>query len=172
MRVRFLSLVVVGLIASALPAFADGNESILKSANASVGKKMWFGFGLPNGTLGCAAALSNVLKRAGYKQANSAAVRFLYTQLRTTRGAKEFPLPGAGSDVTAEVLATKTKPGDVLLAFHEYPDKPNLGPHAHCGIVGPKGQIYTNDWDDGIWKLGDFQRYFYHYKHFRIVRMP
>jgi hypothetical protein len=174
MKSRNYALLLSFLFAAALflpPAQAD-TTAILTKANANVGKKMWSGYGLPNGTLGCAAALSNVLNQAGYKQPHSAAVRYVYKQLRTVPGAKEFKLPGDGAATTAEVLAARTKPGDVLLAFNELPDKPNLGPHAHCGIVGPEGQIFTNDWNDGIWKLAEFQRYFYHYKHFYIFRLP
>jgi hypothetical protein len=157
---------------SAYGSAVCANEAILKAAQSDVGKKMWAGYGLPNGTLGCAAALSNVLNQAGYKPPHSAAVRFVYKQLRTIHGATEFKLAGDGAATTAEVLAKQTKPGDVLLAFNETPDRPNLGPHAHCGIIGPGGQIYTNDWNDGIWKLAEFQRYFYHYKYFYIFRLP
>lgn len=74
---------------------------------------MWKGYGLSSGKLGCAAAVSNVLNAAGYKQAKSAGVRVLYTQLRTTRGAKEFSLPGTGKSTTASILAAATKPGTI-----------------------------------------------------------
>jgi hypothetical protein len=167
----FLSVIVIASL-QVQPAGAERNAEILQVAGNNTGKKMWYGYGLSSGLLGCAAALSNVLNKAGYKQAKSAAVRTLYQQLRTTRGAKDFTLAGTGKDVTAAVLAASTKPGDVLLAFRESPDKANLGPDAHCGIVGPNGDIYTNDWNDGIWKLSNFQKYFYYYKHFRIVRLP
>lgn len=159
-------------VANSQSAIATGNEALLKAAQADVGKKMWSGYGLPNGKLGCAAALSNVLKQAGYKQAHSAVVRMVYNQLGTISGVKQFKLPGGGDATTAEVLAQRAKPGDVLLAFSEPPTKANLGPNAHCGIVGPDGQIYTNDWNDGIWKLSEFQRYFYWYKHLYIFRLP
>jgi hypothetical protein len=114
----------------------------------------------------------SVLKQAGFPQAHSAAVVQLYNQLRTIHGTSDFKLTRGGDATTADVLAKQAKPGHVLLAFNEPPNKPNLGTHAHCGIVGPDGQIFTNDWTDGIWKLAEFQWYFYWYKHLYIIRLP
>jgi hypothetical protein len=42
------------LLLSSAPAFGDANAKITKCAQADVGKKMWSGYGLSNGTLGCA----------------------------------------------------------------------------------------------------------------------
>lgn len=86
------------------PARAEGNTKILQTAQNCAGKTMWSGYGLSSGRLGCAAALSNVLNQAGYKQARSAGVRVLYQQLRTTRGAKDFVLPGDGKTNTASAF--------------------------------------------------------------------
>lgn len=166
-----IALFVFAYSAIAAPSPAPRN-AIWSAAEASVGKKMWFGYGLPDGTLGCAAALCNVLNKAGCKQAHSAGVRIVYSQLKKMPGVKHFKLKGEGSDLTANVLASQTQPGDVLLAFNNPPPAPNTGSHAHCGIIGPGGQIYTNDWNDGIWKLAEYQRYFSHYKHVYIFRIP
>jgi hypothetical protein len=79
-RYAAATLIVCCLLGSA-PTCASATKTvaseIFASANQSVGKKMWFGYGLPNGTLGCAAALCNVLKQGGVNSAHSVYVRVL-----------------------------------------------------------------------------------------------
>lgn len=63
-------------------------QNLLHTATACCGKKMWSGFGLATGKLGCAAALSNVINKAGLKCKGSAYNQNQVTKAcRTTSGA-------------------------------------------------------------------------------------
>ncbi|MGH9551124.1 MAG: hypothetical protein ACRD3W_17200, partial [Terriglobales bacterium] len=128
-------------------------ELIFHAAHSSVGRKMWAGYGLPNGKLGCSAALCNVLKKAGVKSAHSATVTIARKQLLDSGVATEIVVRnGEGKEIDDEKLKKLAHPGDVLMAFMHPPSKPNGGPDAHCGIMGPGTDNFTNDWNDGIWK--------------------
>jgi hypothetical protein len=63
---------------------------IVAEARSCVGKKMWTGYGLSTGYLGCAAAISNVLKKAGCTAGHSAAVTQLRNQLIASRCTREI----------------------------------------------------------------------------------
>jgi len=52
----------------------------------------------------------------------------------------------------------------------EPPTKLNGGPNAHCGIMGANATVYTNDWNDGIWKNDRYEQYFYYFKDIRLIR--
>jgi hypothetical protein len=63
-------------------------------------------------------------------------------------------------------------PGDVVLAFKLPPDKNyNGGADAHCGILADGGDIYTNDWMDGIWKKVNIHLMFDYYPYVRLLRL-
>lgn len=149
------------------------NESIYKAAASCQGKKMWTGYGLSEGTLGCAAALSNVLKIAGITDAHSAAVVPLRSQLlHGSHEVLELKLKnGELKPIDNELILNLAHPGDILLAFSEPPNKPNLGGHAHCGIMSFGLFVFTNDWNDGIWKRVDIHSMFDGYSYIRLIRI-
>lgn len=152
----------------------SANQKILLSANESIGKKMWFGFGLPNGKLGCAAALSNVLKKAGYPMVKSAAVVIVRRQLlnNATLGAKETAVKHSKDyGVDLKKLLEVSQPGDLIFGYMTTPDKPNMGPDAHCGVVAENGEVFANDWNDGIWKRAEAERFFGFYPHIYVMRI-
>ena len=92
-------------------------------------------------------------------------------QLLSTRKFKEIVLRnGEGSEIDEEKLKSNGKPGDVVLAFMRPPDRDNSGPNAHCGILGEQSNIYTNDWNDGVWKQLNIQIMFDHYPYISLVR--
>src|ERR1039457_3992535 len=80
---KYWWLLAISLITSvaATAAPTEAGKKITAAAQLFAGKQMWKGYGLPNGTLGCAAALSNVLKAAGVSCAHSAAVVQVRRQL-------------------------------------------------------------------------------------------
>lgn len=150
------------------------DQQILQTSKTSVGKEMWHGYGLPNGKLGCAAAVSNVLKNAGVRGVSSAAVVFIRRQIlnHPRYSAQEFCIKKAGPEgVDTRAFQAVSRPGDVLLAFMEPPTKPNLGTSAHCGIVGKDGNVYTNDWNDGIWKYAPIEQYFSYFPYIYVIRL-
>ncbi len=152
---------------------ASTAQKILKAADSSVGRKMWFGYGLPSGQLGCAAALSNVLKAAGITRGRSATVVVVRRQLLAgAKGVREIEIKSKPGDIDDAQLAKLAKPGDILMAYMAPPPSLNGGPNAHCGIIGESGTVYTNDWNDGIWKHSDIHRYFDFYPHIRVIRLP
>lgn len=173
---RHLNVPAVLSFLLVLPAAAEAenlNQKIADAARKSTGKKMWYGYGLRTGFLGCSAAVCNVLESAGIKRAHSAAVSIMRNQLlRSPPSCEEFILKdGTDSDINDEVLLKFSKPGDILVAFVESPSKPNLGGNAHCGIMGDTTTVYTNDWNDGIWKEVNIHRMFDYYSHVRLLRL-
>lgn len=142
-------------------------------AKASLGKEMWKGYGLPNGTLGCAAALCNVLKKAGIERVSSPIVTAMRRQLLTTKvGCTERIIRnGEGQEIDDAILLKECRPGDILLAFSEPPNKLNGGANAHCGIMGQGTHIYTNNWNDGIWTDVEIHQMFDYYPYIRLLRL-
>jgi hypothetical protein len=109
-------------------------EQLFLKAKQCVGKEMWKpGYGLAKGTLGCAAALCNVLKEAGNGSAHSAMVTVIRRQLLAPPNlCQEFVIRnGEGKSIDNAVLLKNSQPGDILLAFMEAPTKVNGGPNAH-----------------------------------------
>jgi hypothetical protein len=157
------------------PAVSETSSSqrIFATASESVGKKMWYGFGLPSGKLGCAAALSNVLNKSGIAVAHSAAVVVVRRQLLkssfsvTETGVKSSKDYG----VDIKKLQAASEPGDLIFGYMTTPDKPNLGPDAHCGVIAGKGEVFANDWNDGIWKRVEADRFFAWYPHIYVMRV-
>lgn len=164
---------VSGITSSAVDADSKHAKNILAAAQHSVGKEMWKGFGLSNGGLGCAASLSNVLKKAGLSYTYSPvtkAVRqkLLLGPIKTS----EFVVKSGGEKpIDDSILASVARPGDVLVAFMDPLPGGNIGPKAHCGIIGPNGTVFTNDWNDGIWKHASIHTYFDSYRHIRVIRL-
>lgn len=150
-----------------------GNEIILSAANSAVGKRMWSGFGLPNGKLGCAAALSNVLKNAGYPVAKSAAVVVVRRQLlKSPLKVSEVALKHSKElGVDPKIFSGVSQPGDLIFGYMSLPNKPNMGADAHCGVVGENGYVYANDWNDGIWKRAKPDQFFGFYPHIYVIRI-
>jgi hypothetical protein len=144
--------------------------NIYESAVQCLGKEMWGGYGLSAGTLGCAAALSNVLNRAGYKPAHSATVTVLRKQLLAISGVREIVVKHVIEPLDLENLRLTAKRGDVLMAFMEPPTRLNGGPNAHCGIMGDECRVYTNNWNTGIWCVAPYETFFYYYKDVRLLR--
>jgi len=62
------------------------------------------------------------------------------------------------------------KPGDLIFGYTQPPEKTNMGPDAHCGVFAGAGQVYANDWTDGIWKRDVVDRFFAWYKYVYVVR--
>lgn len=145
----------------------------LKAAHDCLGKKMWSGYGLTSGKLGCAAALGNVLKLAGLPYRGSAAVVSLRQQiLNGPLEVREIPVKqSAEYGVDPQKLRQVSRPGDLIFGYKENPGKPNLGADAHCGVVADSGRVYANDWNDGIWKCDVADRFFAWYPHVYVMRM-
>ncbi len=164
------------LIAAFAPCTAHGMPSAQKLAQVarqSLGAEMWHGYGLTKGTLGCSAAICNVLKKAGDSSLHTPVVTVLRRQLITAKGCKELVVRnGEGKEIEDKVLLKLCKPGDILVAFKESPSKLNGGPNAHCGIMGQGTQIYTNNWMDGIWTEVEIHQKFDYYPYVRLLRLP
>lgn len=151
----------------------SGENKFFREAARSIGNQMWQGYGLKNGYYGCAAAVCNVLKNAGHGGGDSAAVAIMRKQLLNAKGVHEFVVKEGGYEaIDDKKLIALARPGDVLVAFLEKPDLPNTGPNAHCGIMGSGTRVFTNDWNDGIWKEGDIHQFFDSYKYVRLIRLP
>ncbi|MDZ4838275.1 MAG: hypothetical protein SGJ27_31210 [Candidatus Melainabacteria bacterium] len=148
-------------------------KDILTAARASVGKEMWKGFGLGNGSLGCAASVSNVLKKAGVSYAYSPVTKSVRQKLLAGPiKTSEFVVKSGGEKpINDDTLSSVAKPGDVLVAFMDPLPGGNIGPKAHCGIIGPDNTVFTNDWNDGIWKHASIHTYFDSYRHIRFIRL-
>ena len=161
------------LYPAALAQVEGGNSKILSAADSAVGKKMWSGFGLSSGKLGCAAALSNVLKNAGYPAAKSAAVVIVRNQLLKSRLRVKETAVKHSKEIGVDLKRLKevSRPGDLIFGYMALPDKPNLGPDAHCGVVAKNGEVYANDWNDGIWKRVAADTFFAYYPHIYVMRI-
>ncbi|MBX9695085.1 MAG: hypothetical protein K2Z81_22055, partial [Cyanobacteria bacterium] len=148
-------------------------DRILATARDSVGKQMWkVGFGLPEGRLGCAASVSNVLKKSGIKGVYSPVTKRMREQiLKGALPVIELVLKDGGdSPIDHGKVAHVAKPGDVVVAFmHPLPGA-DVGPNAHCGVIGPDGTVYTNDWNNGIWSQGNIHTFFDSYRYIRLLR--
>ncbi len=166
---------VSGITSTSGSVEADSKHAkdILSAAKQSVGKEMWKGFGLPNGGLGCAASLSNVLKKAGVSYAYSPVTKSVRQKLLSGPiKTSEFVVKSGGEKpIDDSTLASVVRPGDVLVAFMDPLPVGNIGPKAHCGIIGPNGTVFTNDWNDGIWKHASIHTYFDSYRHIRVIRL-
>lgn len=146
---------------------------IFECARSSLNEEMWHGYGLSNGKLGCAAALSNVLKKAGVRGADSALVTRLRAQLlRNQLGACERIIrDGKGAEIDDAILLRDCHPGDILLAFKDPPAKLNGGTNAHCGIMGKGTQVYTNNWMNGIWTEVEIHQMFDYFPYIRLIHL-
>lgn len=166
---------VAGTTDSGASADAESKHAkeILAAAEQSVGKEMWKGFGLGNGGLGCAASLSNILKKAGVSYAYSPVTKAVRQKLLSGPiKASEYVVKSGGEQpISDSKLASVARPGDVLVAFMDPLPVGNIGPKAHCGIIGANGTVFTNDWNDGIWKHADIHTYFDSYRHIRVIRL-
>lgn len=182
MRLLLPLVLALGLLSQAAFAGHPGanlqakslpSNSIYGVAKASVGKEMWKGFGLANGTLGCAAAVSNVLRQAGISSVRSPLVTAMRLQLlRQSNGCLERVIrDGEGEEIDDAVLLKDCQPGDILLAFRDPPSKLNAGTSAHCGIMGQGTQVYTNNWMDGIWTEVEIHQMFDAYPYVRLLRL-
>lgn len=172
-----LCVLLVALSATLPSCFAESSAPatrVLASAQACVGKKMWFGYGLNSGTLGCAAALSNILNQSGFPSTKSAAVVVLRNKLLSSPiKAKELVIKNTPQyGVDPRVLDTVASPGDLIMGYKQPPTKPNLGGDAHCGVVAGNGEVYANDWNDGIWKRAQVDRFFAWYPYVYVMKLP
>lgn len=177
------TIVLLAALTSFQPASAEKTESaatstalskkIFQAAKTSVGKEMWKGYGLPNGTLGCAAALCNVLKKAGVSSVRTPLVTAMRRQLLNSRTicSERIIRNGEGREINDKALLKDCQPGDILLAFEEPPSKLNGGASAHCGIMGEATQVYTNNWADGIWTEVEIHQMFDYYPYVRLLRL-
>ncbi len=166
-------------LASNLDRVGDANfasEKIFQAAQASVGKEMWKGYGLSNGKLGCAAALSNVLKTAGVNDVCSVLVTAMRKQiLNSSLGCSERIIGdgknSSGSTIDDALLLKNCQPGDIVLAFNEPPTKVNGGTNAHFGIIGKNTQVYTNNWMDGVWTEVEIHQMFDYFPYIRLLHL-
>lgn len=136
-----LALLSCYFVSALMPESAAAPQSnvisgkpIFLEAKQCVGNEMWKpGYGLAKGTLGCAAALCNVLKAAGNGSAHSAMVTVIRRQLLAPPNlCQEFVIRnGEGKSIDNAVLLKNSQSGDILLAFMEAPTKVNGGPNAH-----------------------------------------
>ncbi|CAN5321581.1 hypothetical protein BH11CYA1_BH11CYA1_15230 [soil metagenome] len=149
------------------------NQRLFVKAKECLGREMWKpGYGLDKGTLGCAAALCNVLKEAGNGSVHSALVTVVRRQLLASpnRCTELIVRNGEGREIEDSKLLKLCQPGDILLAFLESPSKLNGGPNAHCGIMGQGTQVLTNNWNDGIWTQVEIHQMFDSYPYVRLLR--
>lgn len=148
-------------------------QKILAAAEQSVGKKMWYGFGLSSGKLGCAAALSNVLSKSGINVARSAAVVVVRRQLlKSSLKVKETRIKNSkGYGVDVKKLQSASQPGDLIFGYMSSPERPNIGPDAHCGVVAAQGEVFANDWNDGIWKRVEADKFFAWYPYLYVMQV-
>ncbi len=148
-------------------------KKILASAKDSLGKEMWkVGFGLSEGRLGCAASVSNVLKKAEINGVYSPVTKKMRQQIINGRlPVTELVLKDGGDrPIDDGKISTVAKPGDVVVAFmHPLPGA-DVGPGAHCGVIGESGTVFTNDWNNGIWSQGSIHTFFDSYKYIRLLR--
>ncbi|HEY9758363.1 MAG TPA: hypothetical protein V6C97_24570 [Oculatellaceae cyanobacterium] len=146
---------------------------IVAEAKSSLGKEVWRGYGLPNGKLGCAAALCNVLKKAGISEIKTPMVTTMRRQLLASPlGCTERIIRnGSGTQIDDTILLKDCRPGDIILAFNEPPSKLNGGANAHCGIMGQNTQVYTNNWMDGIWTEVEIHQMFDYFPYIRLLRL-
>lgn len=127
-----------------LNSCTSAGDKVVASANKEVGQSMWsqspYAACTENGKLGCAASVSEVLKRAGYSYANSAGVQELAGQLEA-HGWKKINVADHPELV---------RPGDVVFGVDKQPGK-----SAHIGIIGEceNGEIwqYDNNSANGKW---------------------
>ena len=175
----FICVSTLSLPALSIPAHSAASSAepvgskLASSAEASLGKKMWSGYGLSTGYLGCAAAVSNVLKKAGFSAGHSAAVTQLRNQVLASKCAREFVIrSGPKEELLDSRLDAIARPGDIVLAFAKPPESNwNGGGNAHCGILSASTEICTNDWNDGIWKKLNIHLMFDAYPYLRIIRI-
>ncbi len=160
-------------ISASVQSKANKSTSILHAAEESVGKKMWKGFGLADGSLGCAASLSNVLALAGVKYARAPLTKVVRQKLiNGPIKASEHVIKAGGDGPIDDATVSKVaRPGDVLVAFMDPLPRGSVGPKAHCGIIGPNATVFTNDWNDGIWKHASIHTYFDSYRHINVIRL-
>jgi len=151
----------------------DAANRVLAVAKQSVGKRMWLGYGLPSGKLGCAAALCNVLSQAGLPYAKSAAVVTVRNQLLAGPAkVEEIAIKNSSEyGVDQSKLAHVARPGDLIMGYMNSPSKSNLGADAHCGVLAGNGEVYANDWLDGIWKRDVVDRFFAWYPHVFVMKI-
>lgn len=128
----------------------EGEARILNVAKNSVNKRLWassdFANQVKGGRLGCAASVSEVLKAAGYRYANSAGVGGMVDILKQ-HGWTKVPL-------------SESRPGDVV-----YGGKPGTrwwegGGNAHIGVVGENGQVFHNSSGRRQWVQDNLTRVF------------
>jgi len=149
------------------------NEKILAVAGKSTGKKMWSGFGLSSGQFGCAAALSNILRQSGITVAHSAAVVVVRRQLLNSSLKVKETVVKRSKDQGVDIkkLQEVSEPGDLIFGYMSSPDKPNLGPDAHCGVIAERGEVFANDWNDGIWKRAETDKFFGFYPYIYVIHV-
>ncbi len=163
---------VLGQSAAASPQTSQ--RRLYEVAGQSLGKELWKpGYGLSVGTLGCAAAVCNVLKKAGVTKVSSPVVTVMRRQL-LSKGCREFIVrDGDGKKaINDQMLLKHSRPGDILIATMEPPSRLNGGGNAHCGIMAKGLQIYTNDWNNGIWSEVNVHQMFDTYPYVRLLRLP
>ncbi len=161
------------ILQSAAAASESSQQRLYEVGGQSLGKEMWKpGYGLSVGTLGCAAAVCNVLKKAGITKVSSPVVTVMRRQL-LSKGCREFIVRnGEGKALNDQMLLKYSRPGDILIATIEPPNRLNGGGNAHCGIMAQGLQIYTNDWNNGIWSEVNVHQMFDAYPYVRLVRLP
>ena len=171
--IAVLTLALTGGHAPAHSQASTTAKSINKAAQDCVGKEMWKkGYGLKSGGLGCAASVSNVLNKAGIAYVRTPVTLYMRRQiLQGKLKVKEFVIKnGEKGGIDDTRLNEIARRGDVLVAFMNPLPGGNIGPKAHCGIIGAPGHVFTNDWNDGIWKHGNIHDYFDSYRYIRVLR--
>lgn len=152
---------------------SDFVQELLLKSKQCLGREMWKpGYGLTKGTLGCAAAVCNVLKASGNSSVHSAVVTVMRRQLLAPpNSCREFVVRnGEGRAIDDGVLLRCCQPGDILLGFKAPPSALNGGANAHCGIMGQGTQVFTNNWMDGIWTEVEIHQMFDYYPYIRLLR--
>jgi hypothetical protein len=117
----------------------EGNQALLGHTLASVagsfdGAQVWrnskYADLTIDGKYGCAASLSLVLRKAGFKYADSPVVGQLVSQLER-HGWTPHPASGA-------------REGDVMVGYNQGTNWKKGGGNAHTGVVRADGTVYNN----------------------------
>jgi hypothetical protein len=124
---------------------SDKAKAIASVADAQQGNALWTKYAseTQNGNLGCAAAVSEVLRKAQAVPGNfnELAVYYMDQKLQSMGWEK--------------VDYNNRRPGDVIIGYRTSNPAASMGGGAHTGIVGENGKTYSNSSSTGEWTYND-----------------
>lgn len=112
----------------------QAGHHLAEIASSLEGKQVWreskYADLTVDGRYGCAASISRVLQKAGFRYADSPTVGGVVGQL-TRHGWTQHP-------------ASEAQEGDVMVAFNRGTNWKNGGGNAHIGVVRADGNVFNN----------------------------